>query len=308
MPLFSIIIPLFNKEDHIDTTLKSALNQTFTDFEILIVNDGSTDKSEEKVSDFKDDRIQYFSKMNEGVSATRNFGISKASGKYIAFLDADDLWRLDFLQNMSLLILQFPDEKVFSSAIEVEIDGKIFEASYSIPKNEKPQLIDFFEGSSNQTALFTSSAVFKKSVFNQVGNFDTNLKTGEDIDLWIRIGLQHKVVFSWKIGARYCEAKNSLSKNNIDYAEKSDFLKYSKLESNNENLRKYLDLNRFSLALKAKMANQNLQFHRFKKLIDLKNLSWKQKIVLQLPASLLQLSYRLKTFLHKRNIRLSVFK
>lgn len=308
MALISIVIPLYNKEKWIQNTLKSALSQTFSDFEILIIDDGSTDNSAEIAKKITDKRIHYFHKENEGVSATRNFGIEKASGKYIAFLDADDFWHSTFLENMISMIAEYPNEKVFSAAIEVEIDGKIFKATYSISKDQQLQLVDFLEGSFDQTALFTSSAVFEKNVFEQAGNFDTSLKTGEDVDLWIRIGLLYKIVFSWEIGAQYREAHNSLSRNNIDYSEKPDFLKYEEFEKNHKFLSKYLDLNRFSMALKAKSANQKEQFIRFKNLIRFENLSWKQKILLNMPRSVLLKIYSLKTFLHKRNIRMSAFK
>ena len=82
MAFFSIIIPLYNKENFIENTIQSVLSQSFQDFEIIIVNDGSTDKSEEKVLQFKDDRIRYFSKKNEGASTARNYGIEKASAHF----------------------------------------------------------------------------------------------------------------------------------------------------------------------------------------------------------------------------------
>jgi len=308
MPLFSVIIPLYNKENWIGNTLQSVLSQTFSDFEVIIVNDGSTDNGASIAESFQDERIYLFSKENGGVSAARNFGIEKATSNYIAFLDADDFWYPNFLKNMVSMINQFPEEKVFSSAIEIEIKGKFFEADYSIPKTDKLQVIDFFKGSSNQTAIFTSSAIFKKSIFDEIGNFDTTLKTGEDIDLWIRIGLKFMIVFSWKIEARYCDVSNSLSKNNIDYSEKPDFLNYSEFESSNKYIRKYLDLNRFSIAVRAKIANQKTQFIRFKNLINFDNLNWKQRLLLQLPRNLLRIIYRVKSFLHGKNIRLSAFK
>ena len=91
-PFFSIVIPLYNKENYIGHTLKSVLNQAFQDFEIIIVNDGSTDKSLEKVNSIKDARVQLFSIENRGVSYARNYGIEKALASLIIFLDADDTW------------------------------------------------------------------------------------------------------------------------------------------------------------------------------------------------------------------------
>jgi len=308
MPLFSVIIPLYNKENFIEATLKSALSQTFADFEIIIINDGSTDKSEEKVLQFTDDRIRLFTTENQGVSQARNFGIEKASGEMIAFLDADDFWYPTFLENMVSLIAKFPEEKVFSSAIEVETKNKIFKATYSIPNHQEIIKINFFEGSHDQGAIFTSSAVFEKSVFESVGNFEPSLKTDEDTDLWIRIGLKYPVIFSWKIGAKYNFDKYGLSRSNINYSKKSDFSQYLELEKTNEELATFLAIHRFSMAIKSKISGTNRNFLRFYGLINLKKLDSKQRFLLRLPSTILRTAFKLKLMLEHFSIRLSAFK
>src|SRR5690348_9188230 len=97
---FSIIVPVYNKENHISDTILSALNQTVGDFELIIVNDGSTDKSLELVQSFSDKRIVVINKPNGGVSLARNIGIKRATGEYISFLDADDFWNRRYLETM----------------------------------------------------------------------------------------------------------------------------------------------------------------------------------------------------------------
>ena len=92
MALFSVVIPLYNKENHIQKTLNCVLSQSFTNFEIIIINDGSTDNSLKKAEDIKDSRIFLYSIKNQGVSNARNYGIKKANSDYICFLDADDFW------------------------------------------------------------------------------------------------------------------------------------------------------------------------------------------------------------------------
>ena len=181
MPFFSVIIPLYNKENFVENTLKSVLNQIFMDFEVIIVNDGSTDASEEKVKQFCDDRIRYFSKENEGVSTARNYGITQAKSKYITFIDADDFWYPEFLQEMFQNIKRFPDQKIFSGAIEVETLAKILKAQYSIEKTSDCEIVNYFDASIKTTVICTSCAVFHKSIFDEIGNFDTNLKSGQDI-------------------------------------------------------------------------------------------------------------------------------
>ena len=308
MPLFSVIIPLYNKENFIEATLNSALNQTFTDFEIIIINDGSTDKSAEKVLQFTDNRILFFSKENQGASATRNFGIEKANGAYIAFLDADDLWYPHFLATMVSLIEKFENEKVFSTAIQIQIKTKIFDATYSIPKKPTIQILNFFEASHDQGVIFTSSTVFEKSVFKTAGNFDVILKTDEDTDLWIRIGLQFPVVFSWKMSAKYNYDAAGLSKGSNIFDEKTDFSKYSELAKTNLELRKFLSIHRFSMALKSKIARQDGNFNRFQKLVDTRDLNATQRFLIHLPSFALRSIFKLKLALENCNIRLSAFK
>ena len=113
MAYFSVIIPLYNKESFIEKTLECVLNQTFKDFEIIIVNDGSTDASLEKIKKFTDNRIKIFQQENQGVSVARNKGMEMAEGEYFCFLDADDEWKNDSLENLSPFLL-FP---LFSSLV-----------------------------------------------------------------------------------------------------------------------------------------------------------------------------------------------
>lgn len=308
MPFFSIIIPLFNKENFIENTLKSVLNQSFVDFEVLIINDGSSDKSEEKVLEFTDSRIHYFYQENGGVSVARNFGIAKAQSDYITFIDADDYWYPNFLQEMFENIGRFPELKVFSAAIEVETSKKVFPSSYSIVKTDDCQIVNYFEASQKETVICTSCAVFHKSVFEKTGNFDIQLKSGEDTDLWIRIGLIYPVLFSWKILARYIYDAQSLTKNHKTTINSLNFSKYSLLESTNTNLKKFLDLNRFSLAIKSKIIGDSERFQVFYSGIDLKNLSLKKRMLLQLPIFLLKPLINLKAFLVTIGLSNSVFK
>lgn len=294
MAFFSIVIPLYNKENYIENTLKSVLAQTFTDFEIIIINDGSTDSSEAKVLPFADSRIKYHSRENEGASAARNFGIDTSTSKYITFLDADDYWYPEFLQTMFQNIIAFPDEKVFSAAIETETSKNVFAADYSIEKTAHVQVVDYFPASFKETAICTSCAVFHKSVFDKVGNFDTTIRSGQDTDLWIRIGLVFKVVFDWTILARYVFDAKSLSKNKSYSKTRIRFEKFDEAEKANPDLKKFLDLNRYSIAIKSKINGDLAYFNTLCNEIDLANLSVKKKMLLFAPRFLLRILLRLK--------------
>ena len=308
MPHFSIIIPLYNKENFIENTLKSVLNQNFTDFEVIIVNDGSTDLSEEKVLQFEDSRIHYYRKKNDGVSAARNYGIEKAKSDYIAFIDADDYWYPDFLDQMYKNINSCPELKVFSVAIEIETSKSVIPANYSIKKTADFEVVNYFTASTKRTVLCSSSAVFHKMVFEQTGQFNTKLKSGEDTDLWIRIGLIYPIHFSWKILARYVYDPYSLSKKHRITIDSINFCNYHLLEEKNPDLKKFLDLNRFSLAIKSKLINDKESFKKLYKQIDLNKLPLKKRLLLRFPPFLLTQLIELKTVLVNLGLGGSVFK
>lgn len=308
MPQFSIIIPLFNKQNFIENTIKSILNQSITDFELIIVNDGSTDNSEEKVLGFNDKRIHYYSKKNEGVSTARNYGIEKAKSDYITFIDADDYWYPDFLEEMFKKINLFPELKVFSSAIEIETSKTIVKASYSIKKTNDYEIVNYFNSSYKRTVLCSSSAVFHKSVFEKIGLFDIQLKSGEDTDMWIRIGLVYPILFSWKILARYVYDSDSLTKNQDFVYGKINFYKFKELEMNNLEMKKFLDLNRCSLAIRSKINRKNDVFKELYNAINLKNLTVKKRILLLLPAPILIYLVKLQKVLVNTNLSSNEFK
>lgn len=308
MPFFSVIIPLYNKECFIENTLKSVLCQTFTNYEIIIINDGSTDKSEEKVLEFKDSRIQYFYKENGGVSSARNYGIEKAQSNYLSFIDADDYWYPHFLQEIYNNINTFPDIKVFSTAIEIEISKKVFVSAYSIEKTDECEIVNYFDASSKQSVISGSSGVFHNSVFTKIGGFDLQLKSGEDIDMWIRIGLIYPILFSWKVLVRYVYDDKSLSRNYKTSLESIDFSKFALLEKSNPDLKKFLDLNRFSLAIKSKILNDKENFLKFYNAIDFKKLSLKKRILLKSPACILKPLIGFKLLLAGIGLGNSVFK
>lgn len=308
MPFFSVVIPLYNKEAFIGQTLQSVMSQTFSDFEIIIVNDGSTDAGEAKVLSFQDPRIRYSLRENKGVSAARNFGITLAQSQFIAFLDADDYWYPDFLQTMHRNIARFPDQKVFSCAIEIETAKNFVPAEYSIERNHPVEVVDFFKGSFKETILWTSATVVHKSVFDQSGVFDTQMKSGEDTDLWIRIGLDYPIVFDWKIMARYGFDPKSLSRDQSYIVSKINFSKFDQLEPTHPDLKKYLDLNRFALAIKSKLNGDHKAFRQLSQGIDWNNLSHKRKILLRLPGGVLRALLHLNRWLAENGLVNSVFR
>ncbi|MBE0390899.1 glycosyltransferase family 2 protein [Flavobacterium sp. PL002] len=308
MPFFSVIIPLYNKENFIEATLKSVLAQTFTDYEIIVIDDGSTDSSASIIKGYTDIRIRYFRTANKGVSSARNYGIQNATANYITFLDADDYWYPNFLDVMFKNSNKEPKIRVFSAAIEIETNNTTFPAAYSILQKNEYEIVNYFSASFKETVICTSCAVFHKTIFDKVGFFDTQLKSGEDTDLWIRIGLEYPVLFSWEILTRYVYDQNSLSKNKNFLHTKPDFTAFAIAEKTDPLLKKFLDLNRFSLAIKFKLAGNKNAFRNQCKAIDRSNLSIQKRIVLLLPAFILQILIRFKTFWTEHGLGSAVFK
>jgi glycosyltransferase involved in cell wall biosynthesis len=307
MPQFSVIIPVYNKEKFVENTIKSVLQQSFTDFELILINDGSTDQSEAIIKSFTDTRIRYYSKENEGVSIARNLGIELATSDYLTFIDADDYWYPNFLSSLFTSIQKFPEHKIFSAAIEVETSKKVFPAQYSIHRENNIEVVDYFDASMKTTIICTSCAVFHKSVFEQVGVFDSKIKSGQDTDMWIRMGLIFPVVFSWEILARYVYDPQSLSKRKEYLNTKMDFSKFDTASETNPKLKNFLDINLFSFAIRCKLSNDSVNFKIHYQRIDLKKLSLKKRVLLELPGFALRFLVKLNLFLVQIGLRNSVF-
>ena len=203
--MFSVIVPLYNKEKSVCKTLQSILNQTFKDFEIIIIDDGSTDKSLETVKNFSDARILIFSKNNEGVSSARNYGVAKARFDYIVFLDADDLWNINYLAEMKQLIADFPNASLWSAYHQLKENEKFFTYPTGKDQDFRNYFRDYFSCLNLQynTILWTGTIVIKKKAFQYFGGFDPNLSIGEDIDLWFRVALKDPIVFYNRVLATY---------------------------------------------------------------------------------------------------------
>jgi glycosyltransferase involved in cell wall biosynthesis len=306
---YSIVIPLYNKEKFIQTTLKSVLNQTFIDFEIIVVNDGSTDNSEEVISQINDKRVHYFCKINEGVSSARNFGIEKAKGDYICLLDADDYWEPDFLFEFHSVIHKNGNHNVFSCAIKIEIENKTYSGKYSLPNKTEIQILNYFEASKYQSIISSSSVIFKRCVFEKIGLFDTKIKMDEDTDFWIRVGIEYPIIFINKELAIYKNTDTrSLSKLKKTFRQSLNYSKFIEMEKKNLPLKHFLDLNRFSDAIKAKIYNDSESFNSFYKAINKKNLSFKKRVLLKLPKIFLSILIKSQQIAAQLGLTSSVFK
>lgn len=197
--MISVVIPLYNKEKQIAATLRSVFNQTFQDFEVVIVNDGSTDSSVSVVESLGDSRIRLINQKNSGVSAARNRGITEAKGEYIALLDADDEWKSDYLATQMSLAKQYPEASVF--ATNYEFRDASGEVTLTILRNiwfegDSGILNNYFEVASlSHPPLWTSAIMVRKEAIEAIGGFPIGIKSGEDLLTWARLACRYKIAY-----------------------------------------------------------------------------------------------------------------
>lgn len=201
---FSVIIPLYNKAPYVKKALESIISQSFRDFELIIVDDGSFDNSYNAAKEALRDSIvehKLIQQDNAGVSAARNNGVVASKGDYLCFLDADDWWASTFLERMDSFIREYPDAGIYGT-------------NYLYVKNGKQQVCVTTTGSGYinyckvyaeklHMPLWTGAVCIPRFIFDEMGGFKTELSLGEDFDLWIRIALKYKVAFLNEPSAYY---------------------------------------------------------------------------------------------------------
>jgi len=202
-PLFSVIIPLYNKEPHIKRALDSVLAQTFSDFEIIVVDDGSADKSSEIVKSYANEKITLIQQKNTGESGARNRGIREANGKIIAFLDADDAWLPHFLETIARLHQTFPEAGIYGTAFAHCYPEVSVLTTYS--KEEGERILSYFRDFlvHGGPMFCTDTFAAPKTVLESVGLYSEYLKIGPDVDLYGKIALSYPVAYSPSVCACY---------------------------------------------------------------------------------------------------------
>lgn len=310
-PYFSIIIPLYNKEIFIENTLKSIFSQTFTDYEIIVVNDGSIDKSESIVLKFNDKRIRFYSQKNQGVSAARNVGIKKSKGNFIAFLDADDYWYPNHLEILEKLIKDHPQAGLYASRYISKVSEKKFitNSFLNIDENFSGIVPDFFYSSLVSRIALTSAVIVPKAVFDKTGFFNTSISSGEDLDLWIRIAIYFPVAITASITVKYnAMDDSSLSNKNINDKKLIDFSIFQKKEATHKTLKAFLDINRMDYALKFKINGNKKVANQYYNAISQKNITLKNWIIFHLPRWVQIPLLKIKKRLYRKGISFSIYR
>ncbi|HAX77744.1 MAG TPA: glycosyl transferase family A [Cyanobacteria bacterium UBA11372] len=208
--MISVIIPVYNGEQTIRETINSVLNQTFSDFELIVINDGSQDSTLEIVSSIPDSRIKIFSYPNSGQAISRNRGIERASGEFIAFLDADDLWKPNKLEAQLKALEANPQAAVAYSWTDfIDKDGQFLgtgtRINYSGNVYEKLLVRNFLEHGSNP--------LIRRQALIEVGGFDGSLTPAEDWDLYLRLACHYQFIAVLSVQVLYRVSANSSSTN-----------------------------------------------------------------------------------------------
>ncbi|MHC5615217.1 MAG: glycosyltransferase [Nostoc sp.] len=210
MSHISVIIPSYNSEKTIKKTIESVLNQTFSDLELIVINDGSKDSTLEIISNFKDSRIKVFSFENSGGNISRNRGLKYAVGKFVSFLDADDIWTADKLASQLQALQKNLGAKVaYSWTDYIDENGEILLSGTHITVNgnvyEKLLVSNFLENGSNPL-------IYREALI-ELGGFDESLNAAQDWDMWLRLASKFDFVCVPSVQILYRMSSNSVSSN-----------------------------------------------------------------------------------------------
>lgn len=208
--MISIVIPLYNKGKLVTRALESILRQEYDDYEVVVVDDGSTDDSVAVVTRFQSrfgDRLRVVSQANAGVGAARNRGVAESQGEFVAFLDADDEWKPSHLSSLASLARLFPDKDVYATNYEnIMADGRcVVNTLHNVRFAGHVGVIDnYFEvAAKSNPPLWTSALMVRRSALTAVGGFPEGIKSGEDLLLWARLVAHSDVAYDMTSTAVY---------------------------------------------------------------------------------------------------------
>jgi len=308
MPVFTVVIPLYNKAGYIKNTLSSVYAQTFTDFEVIVVNDGSTDGSGDLFKNHTYNRLTYFQTENRGVSSARNTGINNASGQLIAFLDADDEWLPGHLDELYRLHTQHPEAGMVISRYSIKNPGssKLQKPTYlNLDESFSGIIPDFFGSSLVNHIAWTCVLAVPLQVFRVTGGFSENVTHPEDTEMWIKIATKYPVALGSNYTAIYnFEVPQSLSKRNMEGRKLMDFTAFLNLEAKNPSLKAFIDNLRLEYALKFRAEGNIAKSNELYWQTAKTNVSTTKKILFKTSPITLRILLTTKRWLFKKGIHI----
>lgn len=215
---FSVIIPLYNKAPYVEKAIGSVLSQTFTDYELVIMDDGSKDDSFERAKKAIEahDCCRLYKQQNAGVSIARNNAVVLSKGEYLCFLDADDWWEPTFLEEMDKFIKAFPEAGIYGTNYTIvnETKRKTRVANVGVDEGFEKGYINYCQvyAKTMYMPLWTGAVCIPRNVFDEMQGFPQGIKLGEDFLLWIRIALKYKVAFLNKPLSNYNQDVDGLNR------------------------------------------------------------------------------------------------
>jgi len=273
---YSVVIPLYNKEKHIARAIYSVLSQEVNDFELIVVDDGSTDQGIDVVNNIKDSRIKLIRQSNRGVSAARNKGIANAKGELVALLDADDEWMPNHLFSFDKMIEMYPEAGLYTTAYTViDVDGSIVDPwNGGLSSRIEIEKINIYKESYNNLVLpvHTSAVCIPKSVLDRIGGFIEGQHLGEDLDMWGRVALIYDVVFNSIASSMYYKDSINRSIEKMP-PDEMPFVTSYKNDSNkltNIYIKEYVVMQQFIVASKFIMTGNMKQARKVLSLVDTK--------------------------------------
>ena len=223
---FSVVIPLYNKEKYIEATIRSVLDQSHQDLEVLVVDDGSTDGSLALAERFASDRVHIIRQENQGVSVARNTGIEHASGEFICFLDADDQWRPEYLATIDVLTEQYPESDIFVTAYAVNMGGGKVHYSTRLEPEMGCLPSYWLTLARGYDFVWTSATVIRRETLIRAGLFKPGEKIGQDLDMWARVArINPRVAYSNHICVDYNRAAEQNARTRVRVAWAGAFLR-----------------------------------------------------------------------------------
>lgn len=223
---FSVVIPLYNKEHYIEATIRSVLNQTCRDYEVIVVDDGSKDNSLALARKYEGRGVRVIRQENQGVSVARNTGILNARGEYIAFLDADDEWRPDYLATIQSLTDRYPESAIFVTAYAVNMGNGKVNTSTRLEPEEGCLPSYWLTLAKGYDFVWTSATVMRRDALVQAGLFTPGERIGQDLDMWARVArINPRVAYSSRICVNYNRAAEANARTRVRVAWAGAFLK-----------------------------------------------------------------------------------
>lgn len=283
--MFSVIIPTYNRLELLKRAINSVLNQTFQEFEIIVVDDCSSDGTENWGISNKLDNIVYIrNKTNKGLAFNRNYGADNSKYDFLVFLDDDDIWFVNHLSELKEMINLYPNAGLYCNSYIINYGEKRIKAIHD-NKYLSPTITKFnkFECFVNKHALCAPSAsMIPKKVFDEIGGFNPKISFTEDTDIQVRIALKYPIVYNRNATIIYSQdTGNNMSLTMVNNKNYMDFEKYLVHKKEFPQLKVWLDNIRFYLGQKHLEAGNKGYIYFFSK-IDKKNLTITKKIFISL--------------------------